>query len=98
MKAKLFIRTTLLLVPGALALVWCIYFFWLGSPSWCLKQRAQRARKEFAEIESKAEKGQVDAERQLGILHFSGWKSEPVIPENREEAEKWFRRAASQGE
>src|SRR5438128_218483 len=98
MKAKLFKWTTVLLLLGALVSVWCIYSFWLGSTSWYLKQREQRARKEFEEIKYKAERGELDPERELGILYFSGSKSGPVIQQNREEAEKWFKRAASHGD
>src|SRR5437867_6649559 len=96
MKPRRLACTVVLVALGSFVAFWCVDFFWLESTSrWLQKQRGA-SRKSFDELRAKAEQGDANAEYQLGLRYYSGF-SDGYIAENREEAMKWFQKAADLG-
>jgi uncharacterized protein len=74
--------------------VWTLLFLLLGVAAFQLPaQQSEAVRKRFEEIKAKAEKGEAEAQCNLGSCYYSG----EGVARDAAEAVKWYRKAAEQG-
>jgi len=57
-------------------------------------ERAVKAKEAFEKLRTTAERGNADAQYEVGYSYFTG---EGVVPEDKAKAAEWFRKAAEQG-
>src|SRR6185436_11935459 len=73
--------------------VFCVIFCFLLGSDFLLANAAAASEEDFREAIKRAEKGDPDAQMSVGMMYSFG----EGVPQNYEEALKWYRRAASSG-
>jgi FOG: TPR repeat, SEL1 subfamily len=92
------IKLALMIGVGLIGLcfLWCFMLSWyypseFGAPNWVIRWQNEARASRFRKA---AERGDAEAQRELGGCYFSGMG----VPRDEKEAVKWYHKAADQGD